>query len=351
MNNHSKQLRIRNFQPQKQAFKKIAFFMCMWMILLTTKGYCKWIPFPIFAYSDSLGPAVGFFSLYNPPSSNAQIAAISLGSKSGYFANISLQEWPILEKFNVDLGGNISQQKELFYGFGNNTSGKSPTDIYAKTSRTFLSVSQDISNVHKFIWGIELKTIQEQIAKQDNVRFHPDEFTLNISFGHRYDTRDERFNATQGQSVETKLVFAPRQASSLKKENIIIEWDYRCFKPYKKTVFATRLFLSNNISISPTFLYIKTLGSDAEMRGVQTGRYRGKAITLGQIEYRFPLLRWMSGSIFYELGKSGDTIGFSGAHSSYGYGLHFPMGKGNLRISFGRSKDASQRYVTFNHAF
>jgi hypothetical protein len=69
---------------------------------------------------------------------------------------------------------------------------------------------------------------------------------------------------------------------------------------------------------------LQTLGNDTPLRGYSGSRFRDYAVAAFSTEYRFPVLRLMDGTLFYEdgaIGRSWNTIDYLNYKNSWGFGI------------------------------
>jgi len=69
---------------------------------------------------------------------------------------------------------------------------------------------------------------------------------------------------------------------------------------------------------------LQTLGNDTPLRGYSGPRFRNYAVTAASLEYRFPILRIMDGSLFNEYGVYGrslDELDIANLKNSWGFGI------------------------------
>lgn len=313
----------------------------------------QWLSIPMYSYDEVSGSTLGVFTIVIPEDSKAQFFNILLSSKYGYVMGASLREIYLNETLKGDFSVFAADSRSLYFGEGNNTSYEDPTELSARTLSGRIKLDKKISLDSFFTMQVGYKDRQENIEEQDEGEVFPYESYTELGIGYLWDTRDQRFNATSGASFEAQLLNTPKQFSNLEKSSTKAVIDARYFKPIRSVTLALRGYISHAFESDPSYLNTNTLGSVSEMRGIQSGRYRGQNITLVQTELRFPVYKIVKGSVFYELGRAGDMVSLQGAHSSYGFAIHLEVNKNgaNYRFSKAGSHDSNQTYVNFNHAF
>jgi hypothetical protein len=318
-----------------------------------TLSFGQWLSIPMYSYDEVSGSTIGIFTIVIPKESKAQFSNILLSSKDGYVAGASLKEIYLNETIKGDFSLFAADSRSNYYGEGNHTSNGDPIELSARTLSGSIKLDRKIDQNSFFTTQIGYRERKENLDKQDDVEYFPFESYTEIGVGYLWDTRDQRFNATKGASFEAQLLTIPKSFSNLEKAANKAIIDARYFKPIKKTTLALRGYVSHVFESDPSYLNTNTLGSMSEMRGIQAGRYRGQNVTLVQTEFRFPIFKFVKGSVFYELGRAGDMVSLQGGHSSYGFAIHLQVNKNgaNYRFSRGGSDDSNQTYVNFNHAF
>ncbi len=105
------------------------------------------------------------------------------------------------------------------------------------------------------------------------------------------------------------------------------------------------------------FMALPKLGGEKILRGIPSGRYRDKVMTVFQAEYRMPVF-WRIGLVgFVGVGSVGDRISslkYAKWRFSGGWGIRFKLSPSegiNLRLDFGYGKGSSGVYITAAEAF
>ncbi len=133
--------------------------------------------------------------------------------------------------------------------------------------------------------------------------------------------------------------------------------DLRTYIPFFKSHVLAFQGVFQASSGDVPFMALPKLGGEKILRGIPSGRYRDKAMTAFQAEYRMPVF-WRIGLVgFAGIGSVGDSISslkdakwrFSG-----GWGIRFRLSPSegiNLRVDFGYAKGSSGVYITAAEAF
>ncbi len=105
------------------------------------------------------------------------------------------------------------------------------------------------------------------------------------------------------------------------------------------------------------FQYLPAMGGNDVLRGYYKGRYRDNNLLVAQLEYRFPIYKWLKGSMFGSAGDVSDEIDemrIKEVKISYGLGLRARVNPANvhLRFDIGFTPDNKPAfYFTANEAF
>ena len=98
-------------------------------------------------------------------------------------------------------------------------------------------------------------------------------------------------------------------------------------------------------------------GSNSDLRGYETGRYRDRTMFAAQAEYRFPLAGRFGGVVFGGTGKVAPSFGDMGDQPdlpSIGFGLRWlaaEKARVNLSVDVARGRDSTSLYVYVKEAF
>lgn len=131
----------------------------------------------------------------------------------------------------------------------------------------------------------------------------------------------------------------------------------RYFKGFATShVIATQLFGYHTQGEVP-FRLLGLMGGDGLMRGMYMGRYRDKTYAAAQVEYRWPVWRWLGLTTFAAAGQVAPSFTQLTVYSpkvAGGIGLRIRVDKQentNMRFDFARSSAGTGFYVSFGEAF
>ena len=171
-----------------------------------------------------------------------------------------------------------------------------------------------------------------------------------------YDNRDDIFYPTKGAFVE--LVAETAGSHTLSSfQYSFFQLDARYFFSVAKNhILGFNAFTGTQLGDSPFFNYF-FLSSGKRGRGYNDRRFIDKNIALFQAEYRFPIYKRLTGSMFVSAGtlapNYADLWG-SSFKPSYGAGLRFQLSKkqkSNLRVDVANGLEGLQFYITIGEAF
>ena len=324
-------------------------------ISITTFAEKKDSFFPILGYSDDFGTLYGGY-YYRNLDTGGKFSLSATNSDRGYKINTEFDRVPIKNnKFELDGKITLQDWSNFYYGDGNNTKSSDETKIFHRyltmkgTLRYQLSKSNSIGLFTSF------KTREEHLNKQKNQRLFSDFSMIQIGFIQQFDTRDYTTNTTKGIYFRTTISTYPKQLNTSKQAKSILNWtvDFRYFKPFYNGTFAFRSFIGHYSGKNQNYFQLFKLGGSSLLRGTHTNRYNGPALTAIQCEYRFPLYKIVSGSIFIDAGQTSQAPSLSDLHLSKGVGVHVKVGSGSgaLRFNKGYSEDYDKFHVSYNHAF
>lgn len=185
-----------------------------------------------------------------------------------------------------------------------------------------------------------------------------------------YDTRDDRFNPTEGWF----------SSASIQNAGGILGGDYT----YRKYDLDLRTYLSTDIfdenkrddtritsTINQGVLAMRAVGGFGDrdlpsfakyeigglgtIRGYDYKEFVGDTTLIFNIEYRFPLADNLQGVVFADWGNAwnfGETIRFDGLKFGRGFGIRFDTFLGPISIDYGIGEDLEGKtYFSIGHAF
>jgi hypothetical protein len=331
----------------------------------------KVLPVPIFSYSTEQGNTLGLakFNLFDlskkdtisKPSKLSGIVTFS--SKGRINASVSTELVFKENKYIFLSFVNYRKQPEYIFGIGNDVKREDMEEVqferfrFATTAlvrveeNLYLGVPLDIATY------FNVQPDSNSFLIKNNVAGLNGGFTFGIGLAGALDSRENRYNPSQGAYVIGTLVFHPSFLGSAY-EFTKFELDARkYFNPWLKHVIAVQATTTSATGNVP-FYELALMGGDRQMRGYYQGAYRDKVLLDGQVEYRAPiwnifgLTAWLGTG---RVAKSYDDLSLDGFKLSYGVGLRIKVDSKhntNLRVDFGFGQDGIKgTYISFAEAF
>ena len=337
-------------------FKGIITIFLLFSLITTTHFAEKQDSFfPVLGYSDDFGTLYGGY-YYKNLNTGGKFTLSATNSDRGYKVKTEFDRVPLSEN-KLELDGIITLQdwSDFYYGNGNNTKGSAETKIFHRYLTIKTTLRYQLSKFNSVGLFTSFKTREEHLDKQENQRFFSDFSMVQFGFIQQFDTRDYTTNATKGMYFSTTISTYPKQLNTSKQAKSILKWtvDFRYFKPLYNGTFAFKAFIGHNSGKNQNYFQLFKLGGSSLLRGTHINRYNGPSLTALQCEYRFPIYKIVSGSIFIDAGQVSQNPSFSDLHLSKGIGVHVKVGSGSgaLRFNKGYSEDYDKFHVSYNHAF
>ena len=161
-------------------------------------------------------------------------------------------------------------------------------------------------------------------------------FTSGLGFLFTWDNRDNFFYPTKGEFYKLSLLVNSKIFGS-KLEFSRLTLDFRNYYPIARNhLISVQVYSDISWGETP-FQLLPSLGGNEILRGYYKGRYRDNDMISAQIEYRFPIYKWLKGSMF---GSAGDVAGevddfdFNETKFSYGLGLRARVSPANVHLRF-----------------
>lgn len=176
---------------------------------------------------------------------------------------------------------------------------------------------------------------------------------LSLAASLRFDSRDSYINPSRGHVVQLDLergLGGDYRASSAL---LTLQGYVTLFHP--KTVLAARVMGQAVDGVSLPLHAYPGLGGNRTLRGYPQDRFLGRALMLGNLETRFPIVWRLQGLAFYDVGQARRTAAqlalSRGWRSNTGLGLRFLMDTFVVRFDIGWSDEGSGLYFNFGHLF
>jgi hypothetical protein len=331
----------------------------------------KILPAPIITYSTEAGNTFGLakFNVFNlskkdtisRPSKLSEVVTFSTKGR----INISISNDLIFneDKWMILSFLNYKKTPEYILGIGNEVSRDnveevtidrfrfSTTILRRVAKHYYAGISLDLSDYFK------IETDSNSFLVRDGVPGLQGGTDVGVGFSAALDSRDNRYNASNGAFLLTTAVFYPKALGShYEFVNVYID-GRKYFNPWLKHVIAvqaTTMYSSGDVP----FYDLSMMGGEDRMRGYYKGAIRDKVLVDAQIEYRMPIWNIFGITGFVGTGRVMDKysgFNFDGLWLSYGGGIRIRVdskNNTNLRFDMGFGPNGvSGFYFNFAEAF
>lgn len=326
-------------------------------------------PFPIIAYTPETNLVFGAFAvLYRKPEQN------NLEQKPDTFTLAAY--YTLKKQYEVSASNVIHFLDDMFllrtsfsgskfpgeyYGIGPSTQ-KSAVELYtpvrfSSNSSFQMQIVRNlfIGTTVDFEYYKLVKTQDGGVLGGGNVTGAAPTRSVGAGFTGAYDSRDNEMNPHKGSYVEVTTRFYGKYIgsdNSFVKGNI----DMRTFFPLGKTTLGFQVFGAASSGTVP-FDYLPSLGGgNLSLRGYLNGRYIDKQLIFSQVEYRFPLWRFIGMTVFAGAGEVAPSAGHFWEHprAAGGLGFRFMLNSEqriNLRADVSYNGTETYCYVNIFEAF
>ena len=175
--------------------------------------------------------------------------------------------------------------------------------------------------------------------------------TRSLIFEHVTDTRDNIYNATDGNKVKLTLEAGGLWGGDFKFQKFSIEHEfYRKAGDHEQT-WAMRAGYGFGHGELTEFNQFR-LGGQGTLRGYRDDQFRGDRMFMGSIEYRFPLMKKIQGAIFTDWGAAWNSgIYPKNLKGSIGLGVAPNTPMGPLRLDYGRGSQGGRFHFSVGGMF
>lgn len=204
------------------------------------------------------------------------------------------------------------------------------------------------------------KNIGKTSADQSNLdnSQYKDNTTNSITLGYNRDTRDSFFNPTSGYQVSGSTEFGLKALGGDNEFQKVQGQASTYFKVFNKHTIAVRVsagktFHKESLASQERF----RIGGADNLRGYDYGEMTGDTMMFGNLEYRFPIVKALSGVVFADTGTAFDNSDFKlnkmGVGAGLGIRVDTPLGL--LRLDYGvhleNGKPVGKPYFSIGQAF
>jgi hypothetical protein len=333
--------------------------------------FFKIYPVPIVSYSEEAGNVFGLakFNAFrlnknDTISAYSKLSEVFTISTKGHISFSVATSLSFLEDKYMVLGYiNYKKTPEYILGIGNDVSRDDLESIVTQRLKFASSFLRNIGS--DFYLGVgfditetfEVEKDSTSFLITDNITGINGGTTTGLGLAAAWDSRDNRYNASEGSFVFLSYLYYPNWTGNGYKFQT---WKFdarKYFNPWYKHVIAVQVATDYATGDVP-FYELSKLGGEERMRGYYKGALRDNVLVDAQLEYRMPV--W---NIFGIVGWVGtgrvaskyETITIDGFWPNYGLGLRLKVDSEsdiNMRFDFGFGKDGINGfYINFSEAF
>jgi hypothetical protein len=331
----------------------------------------KIIPAPIITYSSEAGNTFGLakFNVFrlskkdsiSRPSKLSEVVSFSTKGR----VNVSISNDLIFhqDRYIILSYFNYKKTPEYILGIGNDVSidnveqvtinrTKFSTTALARVKRYYYAgFSLDFSDY----FGIQADSASFLI--RDNVSGLQGGTDIGVGISAALDSRDNRYNASNGAFFLTTVMFYPKfLGSRYEFMNVYID-GRKYFNPWRKHIIAVQVTTQYSSGDVP-FYDLALMGGEDKMRGYYKGALRDKVLVDAQVEYRMPVWSIFGITTWIATGRVTDqykNFSLNGLWLSFGGGVRIRVdskNNTNLRLDMGFGPNGvSGFYFNFAEAF
>ncbi len=277
----------------------------------------------------SLGLNGGAFDLLGSGVSVAGDVAVSF--RVMFAANLQLALPSPIPLTSLAAGAHFDTMNRVFYGFGNDSARTDGVEYAPLVFREHVSSTTTWRNQWKL--GFSLTGDQSRVRPQSDVELpvvagRSGETTTTLGASFAYDSRDHQSNPWSGMLALVGFEVAPSWFGTAPTFGRLTLDARGYFSPARKHIVAARVLYRQLLGDAP-FYEVPDFGGMTLGRGFFPGRFRDRVAVSGQLEYRFPVWRFLSGALFADAGqvraRPGD-LGTGELHVGGGFGPRFSFG-------------------------
>ncbi|MFN8341428.1 MAG: BamA/TamA family outer membrane protein [Cyclobacteriaceae bacterium] len=266
------------------------------------------------------------------------------------------------ERFFIRGVNVYNQSSEFFFGVGNHTPENNRTQVDYNMLRSTQRVTARINGRHflglQYQYFKMWKThFEKGIPPPADLPGHNGFETSGAGFVYLYDSRDNVINSSKGAYLDISNYFFGRSIGSNYSFNNVIIDGRKFYSVGKKQVLALQAVFQYNEGNVP-WRQLANMGGFNMMRGFYQGRHRDRDYVAAQVEYRFPVWKYLGMTVFAATGEVEHSIGDFSLRElklSGGTGIRVQVDKKervNIRFDMGfTSRGLTGFYVNIGEAF
>jgi len=331
----------------------------------TSKNY--FIALPIILYGEETNWGFGLTSGYYFTKEGGSKASNIQGTLIYTLKNqVSLT---VLPKFYTEdrdffYSGHIKANyyPDKFFGIGRNTPDSLQEDYTSKDVSLLFQRQRVLFDV--MMIGIQGQWSYYQVSElqkggeliNDSITGTKSFLTSGLGFLLSWDNRDNFFYPTDGEFYKLSILVNSKIFGSTYKFTRLTLDLRNYYQITTKHIISLQVFSDVTWGDTP-FQILPSIGGNEILRGYYKGRFRDNAMFSAQVEYRFPIYRWLKGSAFYSVGDVADEIVDIAPKEfkySYGLGLRARVNPANVHLRFDVGFTQNRKpalYFTASEAF
>ncbi len=318
----------------------------------------SYTPSPIIAYSPTDGSILGGALFYHPRDPVAKGTTMGLQfaankHQDGMFI-FEYQQFSRLSELSFGLESSFSSFRYYDYGSGNQTSADSFQIV--EGSNFEIKPQLKIPGFAESIWIAFINyrsRTEDAVDGNPSLQLSPESSRYSVGIRQEFDQRNDHLNPTKGTYLAWEVSVLPEQDGANKQVSNI-EFEYRFFMPITNDLSSATRFSAGAFSDDPGYLFRYGLGGENGLRGFYANRFSGDHYYLLQQEFRFPLWKIISGTVFVEAGDVSYGA-LDNMRTATGVGLRFglpPDFRMKLRFDFGVDDEGeTAMFVNFGQFF
>ena len=175
--------------------------------------------------------------------------------------------------------------------------------------------------------------------------------TRSVILEHVTDTRDNIYNPSEGNKVDLTFEVGGALGGDFDFQKASIEHQFFFKAGDHSQVWALRGMYGYGHGDMTEFNQFR-LGGQGSLRGYRDDQFRGDRMTLGTLEYRFPLAKKIQGALFTDWGSAWSTgLKPKEVKGSVGVGVALNTPFGPLRFDYGRGSQGGRFHFTVGTSF
>ncbi len=328
----------------------------------------RWAAFPVIASSPETGLMLGgmlfhFFPTDRPEQQASMIDLIAYGTtEEQYFLAITPNIFLKNDSYRVSASFFVNYWQANYYQIGNN----SPDDHEEYDSTNYgLNLTLERRYFDSFILDLigryektDMDIVDGGMLDSGNIHGADDGEYIGAGLALGYDTRDNTNAPATGILSRYEYITYDKDIGST------LDFDIHTLdlRYYTRTAIVKASVIALAAQVKSTsgdvpFRYLPTPDGTFILRGIENGRYKDKHMASLQTEYRFPIYKKLSGTVFAEFAQVADDFGdmeLDDTKTSIGSGIRYalnPEQRFNIRADIAWVDDGIGMIINIREAF